>query len=234
VEFSAALEANKGAAAALCEEIERTAALDGHELFAAAAKAAQWRSDFAAIGDLPRAEQRALHARFEQALKACQTRVAAVRERDKQQSFERLLEAARHIQAFGYAVARGAPSVERDTLKQAAESFIAGVVHWPKGAAPLLKDAWQKAQTAAGGELAANEKSYRNLCVRREIAVERPTPPEDQPLRRELQMQRLMQRMGQGSEESDGWEALALAWVRIGPIADADYQALLARFMHAR
>ena len=234
VEFNAALGANKAAATALCEEIERTAALDGHDLFAAAAKAAQWRTDFAAIGELPRAEQRGLHARFDAALKACQGRVAAVRERDKQHSFDRLLEAARHIQAYGYAVARGAPTVEREALKQAAETFIASVEHWPKGSAPLLKDAWQKAETAAGGELAANEKAYRNLCVRREIAGDRPTPPEDQPLRREFQMQRLMQRMGQGSEQSETWEALALAWVRIGPIADAEYQTLLARFMRAR
>jgi hypothetical protein len=175
-----------------------------------------------------------LHARFDAALKACQGRVAAVRERDKQQSFDRLLEAARHVQAYGYAVARGAPTVEREALKQAAETFIASVEHWPKGSAPLLKDAWQKAETAAGGELAANEKAYRNLCVRREIAGDRPTPPEDQPLRREFQMQRLMQRMGQGSEQSETWEALALAWVRIGPIADAEYQTLLARFMRAR
>jgi hypothetical protein len=233
-EFGAALEANKAAATALCEEIERAAALSGHDLFAAAAKAAQWRSDFAAIGELPRAEQRALEARFEKALKACQTRVAAVRERDKQQSFDRLLDAARHIQAYGYAVAQRAPDAEKDALKQAAETFIASVEHWPKGAAPLLKEAWQQAETAVAGEMAANEKAYRSLCVRREIAGDRPTPPEDQPLRREFQMQRLMQRMGQGSEQSDIWEALALEWVRIGPIADAEYRTLLARFMNAR
>jgi len=234
VEFSAALEANKAAAAALCEQIERTAALSGNDLFAAAAKASQWRSDFESIGELPRAEQRTLHARFERALKSCETRVAAARERDKQQSFERMLEAARHIQAYGYAVARGATTPERDVLKQAAESFIASVQTWPKGALPLLKEAWQKAQTAAAGEMAASEKAYRDLCVRREIAGDRPTPPEDQALRRELQMQRLMQRMGQGNEQSESWESLALAWVRIGPIADTQYQSLLDRFIRCR
>jgi hypothetical protein len=234
-QFSAALEANKIAAAALCQAIEQAAALDGHELFAAAAKAAQWRSDFEAIGELPRAEQRALHARLEQALKACQTRAAAVRARDKQQSFQHLLEAARHVQAYGYAVAQDATALERHALKQAAETFIAAVQHWPKGAPLLLKEAWHKAETATAVELAGNEKAYRLLCIRREIATDRATLPEDQPLRREYQMQRLMQRMGQGKEEeSDDWEALALAWVRIGPIADAEYRALLARFMACR
>jgi hypothetical protein len=235
VEFSAALGANKAAAAALCQEVERAAALEGAELSAAAAQAAQWRSDFEAIGELPRADQRALHTRFEAALRLCQTRLAEVRARDRRRSFDQLLEAARHIQAYGYAVARKAAAEERELLKSAAESFVAAVSHWPKGAAPLLKEAWQKAQTAADAELAANEKAYRTLCIRSEIFRDRATPAEDQTLRREYQMQRLMQRMGRHSEEdSDAWEVLALAWVRIGPIDSDQYQALLARFIDCR
>jgi hypothetical protein len=82
--------------------------------------------------------------------------------------------------------------------------------------------------------LAANETALRTLCIRSEICSDRPTPPEDQALRREYQMQRL-QRMGQRSEEdSDAWETLALAWVRIGPIATAEYQLLLTRFVRCR
>jgi hypothetical protein len=157
-----------------------------------------------------------------------------VRARDKQQSFSQMLEAARHIQAYGHAVAQNAAPAERDALKLTAETFIAGVQHWPKGAAPLLKEAWQKAGAAAAGELAANENALRTLCIRSEIFGDRPTPPEDQSLRREYQMQRL-QRMGQRSEEdSDEWETLALAWVRLGPIAPAEYQSLLARFVRCR
>jgi hypothetical protein len=235
VEFSASLEANKAAAVSLCQEIERAAALDGADLFAAAAKSAQWRSDFAAIGELPRAEQRALHSRCDAALRLMQTRVAEARARDRRQSFDQLLESARHIQAYGYAVAQQSEAGERDSLKLAAESFVAAVRQWPKGAAPLLKEAWQQAAAAENADLAANEKAYRTLCIRNEVFRDRATPPEDQALRREYQMQRLMQRMGQhGEEGSDAWEALALAWVRIGPIDPKQYQALLARFVDGR
>jgi hypothetical protein len=235
VEHNSALEANKSAAAVLCQEVEHACALDGHELFAAAAKVAQWRSAFEALGELPRSEQRSLQARFERALGACQSRVTEVRARDRRQSFELLLEAARHIQAYGYAVAQDAALAEREALKLAAETFAAGVQHWPKGAAPLIKESWQKAQAASRAELAANDKALRTLCIRLEIAGGLPTPPEDQALRREYQMRRLMQGMGQRSEEdSDTWEALALAWVRIGPIAPADYRALLQRFQAQR
>jgi hypothetical protein len=146
-----------------------------------------------------------------------------------------LLEAARHIQAYGHAVAQSAAPEESDALRLAAETFIAAVQHWPKGAAQLLKEAWQKAGAAVAAEAAANENALRTLCIRSEIFSDRPTPPEDQSLRREYQMQRLMQRMGQRSEEdSDAWETLALAWVRIGPIAPAEYQLLLARFVRSR
>jgi hypothetical protein len=234
VEFNAALETNKAAAVALCQEAEQVAALDGPELFAGAAKVPQWRAAFEAIGEVPRADQRALHTRFEQAVKLCQAQVAEARARDKQQSFSQMLEAARHIQAYGYAVAQNAAPAERDALKLAAESFIAAVQQWPKGAAQVLKEAWQKADAAAATEVAANENTLRTLCIRSEVFSDRPTPPEDQSLRREHQMQRL-QRMGQrGEEDSDTWEMLALAWVRIGPIAPAGYQVLLARFVSCR
>jgi hypothetical protein len=235
VEHNAALETNKVAAETVCQEVEAAGALEGHELFAAAAKAAQWRSAFEAIGELPRAEQRALQSRFERAMKACQSRVTEVRARDRRQSFDHLLEAARHIQAYGYVVAQNAAPAEREALKLAAETFAAAVQHWPKGAAPLIKEAWQKAEAATDATLAVNEKAYRTLCIRVEIAGGQPTPPEDQTLRREYQMQRLMQGMGrQGEEDSDAWESLALAWVRIGPIAPTEYQALLARFQAQR
>ncbi len=234
-EHNAALDANKVAAETLCQEVEAAAALQGQELFAAAAKAAQWRTAFETIGELPRAEQRALQGRFERALKACQSRVTEARARDRRQSFDNLLEAARHVQAFGYAVAQNAAPAEREALKLAAETFAAAVQHWPKGAAPLMKEAWQKAEAATSADLAANEKAYRTLCIRLEIAGGQPTPPDDQALRREYQMQRLMQGMGrQGEEDADAWETLALAWVRIGPIAPAEYQKLLARFQAQR
>jgi hypothetical protein len=231
----AAVDANKAAAAALCQEAEQVAALSGAELIEGAARIPQWRAAFEAIGETPRAEQRGLRERFERALKLCQTRVAELRARDKLQSFTNMLEAARHIQAYGCAVARHAEATERDALKLAAETFIGGIQHWPKGAPQALKEAWQKAEAAADIDMPANENALRLLCIRSEIFGDLPTPPEDQALRREHQMQRLMQRMGQRSEDdADDWETLALAWVRIAPAVPIAYQALLARFVRCR
>lgn len=231
----AVLEASKAAAAALCQEAEQVAALAGAELIEGAARIPQWRAAFEAIGETPRAEQRSLRERFERALKLCQTRVAEMRARDKLQSFTYMLEAAQHIQAYGCAVAQHAAATERDARKLAAETFIAGIQHWPKGAPQALKEAWQKADAAVDIDMPANENALRLLCIRSEIFGDLPTPPEDQALRREHQMQRLMQRMGQRSEDNaDDWETLALAWVRIAPAPPAAYQSLLARFLRCR
>lgn len=235
VDHLAALEANKAAATALCQEAEQVAALAGAELLAGAARIAQWRTAFEAIGETPRAEQRGLRDRFERALKLCQTRVAEMRARDRLQSFTNMLEAARHIQEYGCAVARRCADEERDAHKLAAETFIAGVQTWPKGATPALKEAWQKAHAAVDRDLPANEKALRLLCIRSEIFGDLATPAEDQALRREHQMQRLTQRMSERSDQSaDDWESLSLAWVRVGPVEPIAYQALVARFVRCR
>jgi hypothetical protein len=176
-----------------------------------------------------------LHDRFERALKLCQTRVSQQRARDKEKSFGHLIEAARQIRAYGWAVAQRGDSAEREALKLAAEEYIAGVQQWPKGGAQALKEAWVKAEAATEADLAAHETALRMLCIRSEILTEKPTPPEDQALRREYQVQRLMKHMGQGSAVApDELDALALEWVRIGPVAAATQESLSARFLSCR
>jgi hypothetical protein len=73
------------------------------------------------------------------------------------------------------------------------------------------------------------------LCIRSEILTDRPTPPEDQAMRREYQMQRLVQRMGQCNEASvEDLDAMALEWVRVGSVPAAAHELLLARFLRCR
>ena len=258
-EYAASLEANKARAVALCGEAESAAGLSGPALLEAAGKIPEWRTAFETLGEMPRAEQRALHDRFERALNLCQTRLSQQRARDQERSFADLFEAARLIQAYGWAVAQDTELSERESLKQAAETFIAGVPHWPKGGAQALKDAWAKAADAhgdaahgdaagqdaagrgkaghgaAGQGAAAHETALRMLCIRCEILTDLPTPPEDQALRREYQVQRLVQRMGQrGDANAEELDALALEWARVGPVPTGTHESLLARFIRCR
>ena len=109
-EHAAALEANKVQAAALCEEAEKAAGLSGLALLEGVGRMPQWRAAFEALGELPRAEQRALHERFERALQLCQKNLSQQRTRDKRQSLANLLEAAGLIHAYGWSLATAAAS----------------------------------------------------------------------------------------------------------------------------
>jgi hypothetical protein len=234
-EYTAALEANKAQAVALCEEAERVAGLSGAVLLEGAVKIPDWRSAFEALDELPRAEARGLQSRFERALDLCEARVAEQHERDEEQSFADLFEAGRHVQSYGWAVAHNAEPFEREALKQSAETFIASVQHWPKGGLQTIGATLARADSMTGADVEASERALRTLCIRCEIHGGMPTPPEDESLRREYQVQRLMRGMGQGSHADEGdWEAIALEWVRSGAVAPATYESLRARFMRCR
>ncbi len=245
-DYTAGLEANKTRAAALCEEAEQTASLSGPALLEGIAKIPEWRAAFEGLGELPRADERGLHSRFERALGRCEAALSQQRQQDRQRSFTNLFDAVRRIHAYGRAVAdRGAitdletlteldAAADLEVLKQDAEAFIAGVEQWPKGGAQALGDLWAKA-AAAGSDMTAHETAFRMLCIRAEILGDKPTPPEDQTLRREYQVQRLLQHMGQRNEaDAASWEALALEWVRVGPVTAALYDSLRDRFLSCR
>jgi hypothetical protein len=75
----------------------------------------------------------------------------------------------------------------------------------------------------------------RMLCIRAEILTDRPTPAADQPLRRQYQVERLVQSMGQGiTADESQLDALALEWLRVGPTEEGTYLPLLERFRRCR
>jgi hypothetical protein len=234
-EYTAGLEANKAKALALCEEAERVAAMSGPQLLEGSAKIPDWRSAFDALDEMPRVDARGLQGRFERAVDLCEARLAEQRVRDEEQSFTNLFEAGRHVQAYGWAVTRNADAAELKALKQAAEAFIAGVQHWPKGGLQAIGETLTQAASMSGTDTAASERALRTLCIRCEIHSETPTPAEDEGLRREYQVQRLMRGMGQGSQANEGdWHAIALEWVHGGAVAPEIYDSLRERFMRCR
>ena len=87
---------------------------------------------FEEIGELPRADARSLRDRFERAVSryeaAWRSRTCAM-QRLPSRTCSR---PARLIRAYERAVMQGAPAAERAALKDAAESFIAGVRRWPR------------------------------------------------------------------------------------------------------
>ncbi len=230
--YAAGLESNKTQAIALCEQIEKIATLEGPELLERARTLRELRSAFEALGEFPRADTRELRNRFDRGLERCEESIARQRTRDAERSWEDLFEAANHVRAYRVAVARGQDAEPLDTLKKAAEACIASVKQWPKNGLDALKRGLAGERSA---DLAANEVALRMLCIRAEILADMPTPPEDQPLRREYQLQRLVQSMGQGVRADDTQlDTMAIEWVSVGPVDEATYAPLLQRFRRCR
>jgi hypothetical protein len=233
-EYASGLEASKAKAIALCEEAERGAALSGAELLAAVAKIPEWRAAYEALDEMPRSDARGLQNRFERAIDSCRAKEGQQRVRAAKQSFIALFEAAKRIHAYQWAVLQAAELPEREALKLAAESFIADVQQWPKGGLKAIKEILAGADSISSGELAARERALKMMCIRGEIRSETPSPPADEALRREYQVQRLMQGMGQGIGADDGgWDAMVIEWIRIGAVAPDLHQSLQARFLES-
>ena len=231
-EYAGTLEANKAKAVALCTELEGMARLSGNDVLEGAAKAADLRVAFEELGELPRAEARALHARFERALEGFERAVARQKASDADRSWSDLFEVANRVRAYRLATSRAADAAECDALRQEAETHIAAVARWPKGGLETLKKELVRANS---GDIAANEKALRLLCVRAEIITDTPTPPEDQALRREYQVQRLIQNMGQGSSADETTlDAMVMEWISVGPTEETTYLPLLERFKRCR
>ena len=231
-EHSAGLEANKAKAGAACAELESIAALSGGELLAAAGRIPDLRTAFEAAGELPRGDERSLRTKFERALERCEKAVARQEAADAERSWVDLLDAANRVRAYRAALARDTDAAERDALKQAAEVYIAGVGQWPKGGLDAVKKALAKPEA---GDFDANETVLRTLCIRAEILTDQVTPPEDQTLRREYQVQRLIQGMGQGiAADEKQLDTMTIEWIGIGPTEEAAYLALLERFKRCR
>ena len=231
-EYNTSLEANKVTAVAACEELERISALSGPPLIESMPRVTELRDAFEALGEFPRGAARELRSRFERAVERCEVAVERQKLRDTEQSWTTLLEAAQRIHAYKVALVREPDTARQDSLRQAAEDYFATVTQWPKGGREAVK---ASLAGTSGADLEANERALRLLCVRAEILAERPSPPEDQPLRREYQVQRLMQAMGQGiTADAAQMDTLTLEWVHAGAVDEGRYALLLERFKGCR
>jgi len=231
-DYNAGLEANKAKAAAVCEELEGIAASTGPALLEGAARIAELRVAFEGAGEFPRADARGLQTRFERALGRCDKAIARQQASAAERSWSDLLDASNRIRAYREAVARNADAAEQGALKQAAEEYIAGVSRWPKGGQETIRKSLAKTDL---NDFTSNEVALRTLCIRAEILTDVPTPEEDQGLRREYQVKRLMQGMGQGLGADDTQlDSMTLEWVGVGPTEETTYLALLERFKRCR
>jgi hypothetical protein len=231
---AAALEATAAEAAALCAAVEAATESPPATPAERTQALAGWRDAFEALGDVPRDAGRALRDRFEKAVARYEARLADEGRRAEAASVDNLYAAARHVRAWQRAVESGDAEDAVQALRAAADAFLASVTRWPKGAQAILRRQLAQNPGASATDGAAREKALRILCIRAELLASISSPSEDETLRREYQVERLMRGMGQGiqSDERDV-EALLGEWIAAAPIEATRHDALEARFQGA-
>ena len=233
--YGAALESNRARAVALCEDVERMAALSDDELTDAARRLEELRTEFESL-ELPRALARDLRQRFARATDRCREALQRQREASARQGWTEAFAASARIRACALATIRPAAPDELAAVHDAARLAVAGLAHATASARALLERELAAATAGTvGTDLAAHETALRMLCIRAELLADLPTPAEDLELRRDYQMQRLVQTMGRGERLSPAdLDDLALEWLAVGPVEPAVHDALLARFERCR
>jgi hypothetical protein len=227
-----ALAGQKSQAITLCEELERIAGLTDQELLENVKKLPELRDAFDAIGELPRTNARQLQDRFERAFDRCHQAVTQQHARDAEQGWTNLFDAANQVRAYRLSLARNADATESEALKAAAEERLAAPAKWPKRGLEAVKNSLAK---QGDSDPVANELALRTLCIRAELLTDSPTPAADQGLRRDYQLQRLMNSMGQGVKAEEGQiDSLTIEWLGVGPAEETVYLQLLDRFKECR
>jgi len=234
--YAASLEASVARATGLCEELERMADRAEEDWATAAARLDGARNEFESL-ELPRTSVRELRQRFSRAVRAAEEARRHQGAQAARRAWTELFAAAAQVQAYarGHASSDSGDSGDGEALRDAAVSAIAGLAEAPRDARGLLE---QHVERIAAGTVdadpAANAAALRQLCIRAELIAGVETPPEDLELRREYQMQRLVQSMQRGDRVTPAeLDDLALEWIVAGPVEAGLYDALRARFQRA-
>jgi len=233
--YAASLEGNQARALRLREETEQIATLAGDALRDGLRRLESLRAEFDSL-ELPRATARDARQSFARAVARCEDAQRRQCNEAAQLGWSESFAAAARIREYALATANPLDSDDLEARRAAAGSAVAGLVHAPAAARTVLGRMLAAVTTGTiHADLAANEAALRMLCVRAELISDLPTPAVDLELRREYQMQRLVQSMGRGERVTPAdLDALALEWLAVGPVEPAVHDALLARFERCR
>ncbi|MEZ5458203.1 MAG: DUF349 domain-containing protein [Steroidobacteraceae bacterium] len=234
-ELQAGLAAAKTQAEALCADIEQAAAQGPTDRPTGEARLRGWQDAFDAIGELPRADARALRERFRRAMSGYGTLIDALSRRDADAAERNALDAARHVRAYQRAIIDVAAETDCTRLRDAALEFIASVPRWPHKSLPqTLRQALARADSEEFRipDDAMRERALRELCIRAEILAGVATPTEDAALRRDIELGLLRNGLGQARrmDERD-WEMMRTEWFGLAAVPPALHEALEQRFV---
>lgn len=218
---------NIAQAKAICERITALATLTDEELAQSSATFEQLQSEYKAIKDIPEKLQPALKKQFSASCDAYHQQLRGITTRQHQ---KQLAELARRAQLC--------EQLEKNLDTATAEQLnadwqqISLPAEWEKA----IENRKQQALTAIAQQSTldtkANTQRRRELCIAVEILLDLTTPEEDRQLRRELQLKKLQQGLGQsplGSPHA-ALEQLLIDWHCTGSANTEEQTTLQTRF----
>jgi len=192
-------------------------------------------AEFEAL-ELPRAHARELRDRWRRGARAAEDAAQREREAVVHRAQARIEDAASAIRAVAHAIATDADGDTIAALKTTADTTLSEIASAPKALRTALER--HKARVEAGDfnrDLGANEAALRRLCVRFELLADVATPENDRDLRRQVQMQRLLESTGLGRDvDPERPEDLVLEWMTGGPLRPGIEADLAARIERCR
>ena len=229
----------------LCAELEALATVEPEQLTEARARLPTIQQEWDTAGPVPKAEQRALDQRFENALRQFARHEHALRRDSARQTFQRLHQRARlcaHVEAL-----LADPSADpATTLAEARETWktlpeLPAAVLEPlrqrfNAAVQALSDADPASASALRARLEQNLERKRVWCVCMEIVAGLESPPEFAALRMEYQVARLSASLAGGAAKADTIydpRRLQEQWYLTGALPAAAEAELDVRFLRA-
>lgn len=226
-ETQQAQQDNIGRARTLCEQIAALAKLADAELSQSGAEFDRLQTEYKSITDIPEKVQPALKKQFHAACDAYRQQLAGIRQRQHQSQLQEL---ARRAQLCSQLEAH--PSDAAVAAVQQQWQQLSLPAEWERAIDSRRQQALATAQNGPAPDYSANEHALRELCIELEILLDADTPEEDRPRRREFQLRKLQQGLGQAaaSQRGEQLERLLVQWHCTGPATSGTRERLQARF----
>lgn len=211
----------------LCEQIAALARLDDKALAQSGGEFDRLQADYKSITDIPEKNQPPIKKQFYAACDAYRQQLAGISQRQQQSQLQELARRAQLCSALETQASDSAVAAVREQWQQ--HSLPA---EWEQAIEKRLQQAIATAQQGTQPDYSANEQRLRKLCIELEILFDAETPEEDRPCRREYQLRKLQEGLGQAAANNRNalLEQLLVQWYCASPATTEIQQQLQARF----
>lgn len=211
----------------ICEQIAALARLNDAALAQSSSDFDRLQAEYKAITGIPEKNQQSIKKQFYAACDAYRNQLAGISKRQRQQQLQELARrSALCAQLEQHASAENIHAVEN------AWQQLALPAEWEQAIERRRQQSLAAAQNGQSPDFDTNEQLLRELCVELEILMDLETPAEDRQRRRDYQMRKLQQGLGQSgnSNRHEQLERLQIAWYCASPAAPAVQSQLQQRF----